>query len=59
MDKDELHPLILAATFRYQFVVIHPFDDGNGRMALLMNLIFMQAGFPVIIHTRTIIASSP
>jgi hypothetical protein len=54
MDKGELHPLILAATFHYQFVVIHPFDDGNGRMArLLMNLIFMQAGFPpVIIHAE-------
>jgi Fic family protein len=50
----ELHPLILAATFHYQFVAIHPFDDGNGRMArLLMNLIFMQAGFPpVIIRTE-------
>lgn len=54
VDKGELHPLILAATFHYQFVVIHPFDDGNGRMArLLMNLIFMQAGFPpVIIRTE-------
>ena len=54
MDKGELHPLILAATFHYQFVAIHPFDDGNGRMArLLMNLIFMQAGYsPAIIHTE-------
>lgn len=54
VDKGELHPLILAATFHYQFVVIHPFDDGNGRMArLLMNLIFMQAGFPpVIVRTE-------
>ncbi len=54
MDKGELHPLILAAAFHYQFVVIHPFDDGNGRMArLLMNLIFMQAGYPpVIIRTE-------
>jgi Fic family protein len=51
--KDELHPLILAATFHYQFVMIHPFDDGNGRMArLLMNLIFLQAGYPPVI-TRT------
>jgi len=54
VDIGDLHPLILAATFHYQFVTIHPFDDGNGRMArLLMNLIFMQAGFPpVIIHTE-------
>ncbi|MCY4515032.1 MAG: Fic family protein, partial [Candidatus Tectomicrobia bacterium] len=34
------HPLVLAATFHYRFVRIHPFDDGNGRMArLLMNMI--------------------
>ena len=54
LEKGELRPLILAATFHYQFVTIHPFDDGNGRMArLLMNLIFMQMGFPpVIIHTE-------
>jgi Fic family protein len=49
-DKAELHPLILAATFHYQFVAIHPFDDGNGRMArLLMNLIFLQYGYPPVI----------
>lgn len=49
-EKVELHPLILAATFHYQFVVIHPFDDGNGRMArLLMNLLLMQYGYPPVI----------
>jgi len=50
LDKREMHPLILAAMFHFRFVEIHPFDDGNGRMArLLMNLIFMQAGFPPVI----------
>jgi Fic family protein len=46
-----LHPLVLAASFHYRFVVIHPFDDGNGRMArLLTNLILMQHGFvPLIV----------
>ena len=46
-----LHPVVLAATFHYRFVAIHPFDDGNGRMArLLTNLILMQYGFvPVVI----------
>ena len=51
----ELHPLLIAATFHFRFVEIHPFDDGNGRMArLLLNLILMQAGYvPVIINTNT------
>lgn len=50
-EAGALHPLVLAATFHYRFVAIHPFDDGNGRMArLLTNLILMQHGFvPVVI----------
>lgn len=43
-DQD---PIILATAFHYRFVRIHPFDDGNGRMArILMNLIIMQGGLP-------------
>ncbi|MEZ4730111.1 MAG: Fic family protein [Caldilineaceae bacterium] len=55
VQTQALHPLILAATFHYRFVDIHPFDDGNGRMArLLTNLILMQQGFiPVVIRTET------
>lgn len=34
-SKDEVHPLILSAVFHYEFVFIHPFSDGNGRMARL------------------------
>lgn len=46
-EKRETHPVLLAAEFHYRFVRIHPFDDGNGRMArLLMNLILMQYGLP-------------
>ena len=44
------HPVIVAATFHYRFVRIHPFDDGNGRMArLLMNLILIKHGYSVAI----------
>ncbi len=31
--KDKVHPLILSSIFHYEFVFIHPFSDGNGRMA--------------------------
>lgn len=34
-EKDNLHPLILSAVFHYEFVFIHPYSDGNGRMARL------------------------
>lgn len=32
---DKIHPLILSSIFHYEFVFIHPFSDGNGRMARL------------------------
>lgn len=34
-EKDNIHPLILSSIFHYEFVFIHPFTDGNGRMARL------------------------
>ncbi len=53
-NESDLSPVILAAEFHYKFIRIHPFDDGNGRLArILMNLILMQYGFPpVIIKTE-------
>ena len=46
-DGAELHPAIRGAVAHYNFVRIHPFDDGNGRGArILMNLILMQDQFP-------------
>lgn len=49
-EKNDLHPLVLAAIFHYRFVAIHPFDDGNGRMSrLLMNLLLMQYGYPPVV----------
>jgi Fic family protein len=46
----EIHPLWLAATMHYKLVRIHPFDDGNGRVArLVMNYILLKKGFPPIV----------
>ena len=48
MERTGEHPIVIAATFHYRFVRIHPFDDGNGRMArLLMNLILIRHGYTV------------
>ncbi len=46
-QSKEIHAVERAALFHYRFVCIHPFDDGNGRMArLLMNLLLMKSGYP-------------
>ncbi len=47
-EKENLiHPVELAAKFHTKFTSIHPFADGNGRMArLLMNYILQQKKFP-------------
>ncbi|MBL4649775.1 MAG: Fic family protein, partial [Aureispira sp.] len=46
-EADALHPVALAALFHYKFIRVHPFDDGNGRLArILMNMLLMRAGYP-------------
>ena len=45
--NSNIHPSVLAAFVHHRFVNIHPFDDGNGRLArILMNLILMKNGYP-------------
>ena len=52
-ESEGEHPVVLAASFHYRFVRIHPFDDGNGRMArLLMNTILIRHGYTVAIVRR-------
>ena len=36
-----VHPLILSTVFHYEFVFIHPFADGNGRMARLWHTVIL------------------
>jgi fido (protein-threonine AMPylation protein) len=48
-NKGKIHPVELAAKFHVRFVTIHPFADGNGRMArLLLNYILQSNGFPFV-----------
>ena len=46
-NPDELRPIEFAAQVHYDFVWIHPFEDGNGRMSrLLLNLILVRNDYP-------------
>lgn len=40
-NEGVIHPLILSAIFHYEFVFIHPFADGNGRMARLWHTVIL------------------
>ncbi|MDR2515306.1 MAG: Fic family protein [Christensenellaceae bacterium] len=49
-EADALHPVVFAAQVHKRFVFIHPFIDGNGRVArLLMNLCLLRAGYTLAI----------
>lgn len=47
-ENNGIHPLICASWFHHAFTTIHPFQDGNGRVARLMaSLVFIKNGlFP-------------
>ena len=55
------HPLILIANFVFEYLAIHPFQDGNGRTSrLLSNLMLLQQGYEftsVVSHEKLIEAN--
>ncbi len=47
-ESGEIEPLLLIPTYILDFLCIHPFLDGNGRMARLLTLLLLyKAGYEV------------
>lgn len=45
-SETEVHPLIKVASFVYDFLSIHPFQDGNGRLSrLISTLLLLKNGY--------------
>ena len=53
-NKESVAPEVEAAWLHHAFTCIHPFQDGNGRVArALASLVFIQAGwFPLVVRER-------
>ena len=49
LDNGELHPILIIANFIFQFLAIHPFNDGNGRLSrALTNLLLLRADYAYV-----------
>jgi Fic family protein len=57
------HPLPVIANFLVEFLQIHPFQDGNGRLSrILTNLMLLQSGYlymPYVSHEKLIEDNKP
>lgn len=57
-QEEKYHPLLVIANFLVEFLQIHPFADGNGRLSrILTNLLLLQHGYeyiPYVSHEKLI-----
>ncbi len=58
LAQKEFHPLFVIGNFLVEFLAIHPFQDGNGRLSrILTNLLVLKAGYeyiPYVSHEKLI-----
>lgn len=63
IENQSYHPLLITANFLVQFLQIHPFQDGNGRISrILTNLLLLKAGYaymPYASHEKIVEDNKP
>lgn len=51
LESRKIHPLLVIANFIFEFLAIHPFSDGNGRVSrALTNFLLLQAGYSYVLY---------
>jgi Fic family protein len=63
IDEKTQHPLLIIGNFIVEFLNIHPFQDGNGRLSrIITNLLLLQQGYlyiPYVSHEKLIEDNKP
>ena len=61
--ENKFHPLLVTGNFLVEFLKIHPFSDGNGRLSrVLTNMLLLQAGYlyvPYVSHEKLVEDNKP
>jgi len=63
LKEKRFHPLLIVGNFLVEFLNIHPFQDGNGRLSrILTNLLLLNEGYeymPYISHEKLVEDNKP
>jgi len=63
LEQKTYHPLLVVANFLVEFLNIHPFEDGNGRLSrILTNLLLLKQGYaymPYVSHEKLVEDNKP
>jgi Fic family protein len=63
LKEKDYHPLLIIGNFIVEFLNIHPFQDGNGRLSrVLTNLLLLQLGYlymPYVSHEKLMEDNKP
>lgn len=58
LNRTEFHPLLIIGNFLVEFLAIHSFQDGNGRLSrILTNLLLLKVGYeyiPYVSHEKLV-----